>query len=73
MPLAWTAEAVARMHMARITAGQLAEEAGYTPQYLSMVMRGRRQSEKAKHAILAALARLEAQNLLTEEDHRCRQ
>ena len=62
MPLTWTAAVAARMHMAQITAVQLAKEAGYTSQYLSMLMRGHRKSEPAKAAILAALDRLEAQS-----------
>lgn len=58
MPLEWTAEVVARLHLAKITKKQLAEEAGYTPEYISMVLNGHRDTENAKATILAALDRL---------------
>lgn len=58
MPLEWTAEVVARLHLAKITKKQLAEEAGYTPEYISMVLNGHRDTENAKATILAALNRL---------------
>ena len=34
MPQEWTAELVARMHLAKVTKKQLAEEAGYTPEFV---------------------------------------
>lgn len=46
------------MHFARITTKQLAKEAKYTPEYVSMVLNGHREAESAKAAILAALDRL---------------
>lgn len=58
MPQKWTAGVVARMHLAKITTKQLAEEAGYTPEYVSMVLNGHRDTEAAKTTILAALGRL---------------
>lgn len=58
MPQEWTADVVARMHLAKITTKQLAEEAGYTPEYVSMVMNGHRDTESARAAIVAALERL---------------
>lgn len=54
----WTAEVVARLHLAKIPIKQLAREAGYTPEYVSMVLNGHRATEKSKIAILAALDRL---------------
>lgn len=56
----WTAEVVAQMHLAKITKKRLAEESGYTPEYISMVLNGHRDSENAKATILAALDRLVA-------------
>lgn len=58
---AWAAEAVARMHIARIKQKQLAKEAGYTPEYVSMVLCGKRNTKKARKNILSALVRLEGQ------------
>ena len=58
MPKEWTADVVARMHMAKITIKRLAAECGYTPEYVSMVLNGHRDTESAKATILAALDRL---------------
>ena len=58
MPQEWTAEVVAQMHLAKITKKRLAEESGYTPEYVSMVLNGHRDTESAKATILAALDRL---------------
>ncbi len=55
----WTAEAVGRMHTARITGRALAKECGYSEAYVSEVLNGRRGTEKTKEKLLAALARLE--------------
>ncbi|MCI9474229.1 MAG: hypothetical protein HFF31_09500 [Flavonifractor sp.] len=63
MPQAWTAEVVARMHLAKVTAKRLAEESGYTPEYVSMVLNGHRDTESAKATILAALDKLEAERV----------
>lgn len=60
MPQKWTSDVVAQMHMAKITIKRLAAECGYTPEYVSMVLNGHRNTESAKTAILAALDRLVA-------------
>lgn len=52
------ADVVAQMHMAKITMKRLAAECGYTPEYVSMVLNGHRDTEIAKATILAALGRL---------------
>jgi len=44
--------------MAKITMKRLAAECGYTPEYVSMVLNGHRDTEIAKATILAALGRL---------------
>lgn len=58
MPQEWTAEVVAQLHLHKLTIKQLAEEAGYTPEYLSMVLNGHRDPKKGRANILAALGRL---------------
>lgn len=63
MPQEWTANVVARMHLAKVTTKRLAEESGYTPEYVSMVLNGHRDTESAKTAILAALDKLEAERM----------
>ena len=54
-------QAVARMHVARITGQQLAKESGYNASYVSEVLNGKRGTEKTIQNILDALSRLEAQ------------
>ena len=58
MPQEWTAEVVAAMHINRITRKLLAKEAGYTPEYMSMVLNGHRETQSAKDNINLALNRL---------------
>ena len=48
MPQEWTAEVVAQMHLAKITKKRLAEESGYTPEYVSMVLNGHRGYRKCE-------------------------
>ena len=59
MPNDWIAEAVGRMHVARITGQMLAKESGYSAAYISTVLNGKRGTEKTKRNILDALDRLE--------------
>lgn len=59
MPDNWTAEAVGRMHVARITGQMLAKESGYSAAYVSEVLNNKRGTEKTKQNILDALLRLE--------------
>lgn len=61
MPMEWTAEVVAKMHLNKITARQLAEKTGYTPEYISMILNGHRDTQSAKTTILAALDQLAAE------------
>lgn len=59
MEKSWTADVVGRMHEARITGLQLAEECGYTNSYVSAVLHGKKGDEKTKQTILDGLERLE--------------
>lgn len=60
MPNDWTCDVVARMHRLRITNKRLASATGYTPQYISMVLNGKRDTLNAKGNIIEALKILEA-------------
>lgn len=55
----WTANIVGRMHVARITGLQLAEEAEITNSYLSAVLHGKKGDENTQKRITEALERLE--------------
>lgn len=69
----WTADVVGRMHKYRITNVQLADACGYTPQYVSIVLNGRKTFEnektkqKTKDQILDALKALEERIITNEE------
>lgn len=58
MPAQWTGELLGRMHMAGITAKELAAEAGWHPKYLSVVMNGHREPKGAEQTLNEALDRL---------------
>lgn len=61
----WTADIVGRLHRINTTQVQLAKECGYTAQYLSMVLHGKKKFESAyakrytRMKITRAMERLE--------------
>ena len=60
IPAQWTAEIIGEMHLAGVTAKQLAAEVGWHDKYLSAVMNGHREPKKAEEKLRAALAHLTA-------------
>ena len=58
MPAQWTADLLGKMHLAGVTAKQLAAEAGWHEKYLSAVLNGHREPKNAEQTLRAALARL---------------
>lgn len=60
MPEAWTADVVAQLHLNGLSRKQLARAAGYTPDYITMILNGHRgtTSDKTRKTILDALDRL---------------
>lgn len=67
MPDNWIADAVGRMHVAKITGSALAKESGYCAAYVSEVLNARRGTEETKQNILDALSRLEAKQAAARE------
>lgn len=67
MPEKWTADLIGEMHMAGITAKQLAAEAGWHEKYLSAIMNGHKNPRGAEGKLRAALCRLREQ----EQDSTC--
>ena len=55
----WTGALVGRMHVARISKQDLAEELGYTRQYISMILYGKTCPRGAEEKFFAALERIE--------------
>lgn len=58
MPADWTAQVIAKLHMNRISKKQLAEQLGYTPEYVSMVLNGHRSPNGAETEFSKALDEL---------------
>lgn len=58
MPAQWTGELVGKMHVAGITAKELAREAGLNPKYLSTILNGHIEPKHAEQVLRNALERL---------------
>ena len=58
MPAQWTADLLGEMHLAGVTAKQLAAEAGLNPKYLSAILNGHCAPKNAEQTLRAALSRL---------------
>ena len=61
MPDKWTSDLIADMHVHRITRIQLADKLSYTPEYVSMVLNGKREPKNAEQIFRAALDALIAE------------
>lgn len=61
MPAQWTGRLIGEMHVAGVTAKQLAEAVGWHEKYLSAVLNGHREPKKAEETLRAALAQLIAE------------
>lgn len=62
MPAKWTADLLGEMHLAGVTAKQLAAEVGRNPKYLSVVLNGHKEPKGAEKKLNEALGRLLARN-----------
>lgn len=58
MPAQWTADLIGEMHLAGVTAKQLAKEAGLNPKYLSAILNGHCSPKNAERALRTALNQL---------------
>lgn len=61
MPDKWTSDLIADMHVHRITRIQLADKLSYTPEYVSMVLNGKREPKNAEQVFREALDELIAE------------
>lgn len=66
MPAQWTGELIGEMHIRGVTAKQLAAEAGWHENYLSMVLNGHKEPKGAEQKLRAALERLTAAQIETQ-------
>lgn len=67
MPAQWTGEIVGKLHANRIQQVQLAAHMGLTPEYVSMVLNGKRKPQNAEQAFRAALDELIAEKSAQSE------
>ena len=58
MPAQWTGDLVGKMHCNHITKKRLAEELGFTVEYVSMVLNGHREPENAEKRFNEAVDKL---------------
>lgn len=58
MPAPWTADLVGEMHLAGVTAKQLAAAAGWHEKYFSAVINGHREPKNAEKTLRFALDQL---------------
>lgn len=58
MPAKWTAELLGDMHLARVTAKQLAAAVGWHEKYLSAVLNGHKEPQNAEEVLRSALDHL---------------
>ena len=58
MPAQWTGEIVGKLHTRGVTKAQLADEAGYRREYVSMILNGKRTSPGAESKLKEALERI---------------
>lgn len=67
MPAKWSADLLGDMHLAGITAKQLAVEVGWNAKYLSVVLNGHKNPKGAEEKLRAAFDRLVSVNSTTED------
>lgn len=58
MPAQWTADIIGQLHLHGISQVRLAAAMGYTPEYVSSVLRGHRTPKGAEQRFRAALEKL---------------
>jgi hypothetical protein len=58
MPDSWTGAIIGKMHVKRIPKKRLAEQLGYTPEYVSMILNGHRNPAGAEATFTTALNEL---------------
>lgn len=63
MPEKWTGEISAMLHTNRIKQKDLAEEMGVTPEYISMILNGKKKPAKAKAKMVSAI-----KSIITKRD-----
>lgn len=63
MPAQWTAELIGEMHLAGVTAKQLAAEAGLNPKYMSTILNGHVEPKGAEQKLRDALEAIKTKSV----------
>ena len=58
MPAQWTADIIGQMHINKVTGKALAEKLGYTPEYVSAVLNGKREPKNGEQIFRRGLDEL---------------
>lgn len=58
MPAQWTGELLCKMHVEKVLKQELAECLGYTPEYVSAVLNGKREPKNAEEKFNSAFEEL---------------
>ena len=58
MPETWTSEVIAEMHLHRIKQKKLARVLGWTPEYVNMVLNGKRNPKSAEDVVKTAMQKI---------------
>lgn len=66
MPANWTAEAIGKMHLLKITSKALSEKIGWTNEYVSMIFNGKRNPKGAEEKINLAIMQIAEEKGLNE-------
>lgn len=59
MPELWTSEIIAEMHIHKIKQKDLAETIGWTPEYVSMILNGKKNPAGAYEKMMEAIGKIE--------------
>lgn len=60
MPAQWTADLIGKMHLFGVSRRQLADVLGYTPEYVTMVLNGKKSPKCAEEKFKKALYEIQS-------------
>ncbi len=70
MPAQWTGDVLAKMHIEKITSKRLAEHLGYSKEYVSMVLNGKREPKNAEQIFRKGLDELMATKTVRTQEQK---
>ena len=70
MPAQWTGDVLAKTHIEKITSKRLAEHLGYSKEYVSMVLNGKREPKNAEQIFRKGLDELMATKTVRTQEQK---